>query len=116
MHRRNLLKSGLSLAGGALLVSKASGKTLTRGKHALTNTLSGRRKLGGQLEVSSIALGLQNMSRTYETTIPTRPEMIKIIRAAFDTGMTLFDTAGGPRLPQDVLALSGVEAPPKKYL
>jgi aryl-alcohol dehydrogenase-like predicted oxidoreductase len=33
------------------------------------------------------------MSRTYETTIPSRPEMIKIIRAAFDNGVTLFDTA-----------------------
>lgn len=92
MNRRNLLKSGLSLAGGAMLASKASGKALIRGNDILTTTLSGRRKLG-QLEVSSIGLGVQNMSRTYETTIPSRPEMIRIIRAAFDNGVTLFDTA-----------------------
>ncbi|MBP6662133.1 MAG: aldo/keto reductase [Paludibacter sp.] len=51
-----------------------------------------RRKLG-TLEVSSIGLGVQNMSRTYQTTIPSRPEMINIIRNAFDHGVTLFDTA-----------------------
>ena len=33
------------------------------------------------------------MSRTYQTTIPTRTEMISIIRKAFDHGVTLFDTA-----------------------
>ena len=93
MNRRNLLRSGLGLAGAALLASNAAGKLLPQGAQAATTTVSGRRKLGGQLEVSSIGLGVQNMSRTYETTIPSRPEMIKIIREAFDNGVTLFDTA-----------------------
>lgn len=53
---------------------------------------AGRRKLGA-LEVSSVGLGVQNMSRKYETTVPYRPEMIKIIRAAYDHGVTFFDTA-----------------------
>jgi hypothetical protein len=35
--------------------------------------LSGRRKLGS-LEVSGVGLGVQNMSRKYETTVPYRPE------------------------------------------
>lgn len=52
----------------------------------------GRRKLGS-LEVSSVGLGVQNMSRKYDTTVPYRPEMISIIRAAFDRGVTFFDTA-----------------------
>lgn len=51
-----------------------------------------RRRLGS-LEVSSIGLGVQNMTRTYQTTIPTRPEMINIIRTAYDTGVTFFDAA-----------------------
>lgn len=55
-------------------------------------TVSGRRKLG-TLEVSSVGLGVQNMHRTYQTTIPSRPEMINIIRTAFDRGVTFFDTA-----------------------
>lgn len=52
----------------------------------------GTRKLGS-LEVSSIGLGVQNMSRKYETTIPYRPEMINIIRSAFDNGITFYDSA-----------------------
>jgi aryl-alcohol dehydrogenase-like predicted oxidoreductase len=40
-----------------------------------------------------MGLGVQNMSRKYETTVPYRPEMINIIRAAYDRGVTFFDTA-----------------------
>ena len=40
-----------------------------------------------------MGLGVQNMSRKYETTVPCRPEMINIIRAAYDRGVTFFDTA-----------------------
>jgi hypothetical protein len=47
--------------------------------------ISGRRKLGS-LEVSTVGLGVQNMSRKYETTVPYRPEMIDILRAAYDHG------------------------------
>jgi len=52
----------------------------------------GRRRLGS-LEVSSVGLGVQNMRRTYQTTIPSRPEMIHIIRTAFDRGVTFYDAA-----------------------
>jgi aryl-alcohol dehydrogenase-like predicted oxidoreductase len=47
----------------------------------------------GSLEVSSIGLGVQNTSRKYETTVPYRPEMINIIRSAFDNGITFYDSA-----------------------
>ena len=40
-----------------------------------------------------MGLGVQNISRKYETTVPYRPEMINIIRAAYDRGVTFFDTA-----------------------
>lgn len=56
------------------------------------SAMIGRRKLGS-LEVSSVGLGVQNMSRTYQTTIPTRSEMFRIIRTAFDHGVTFFDAA-----------------------
>ena len=52
----------------------------------------GQRRLGS-LEVSSIGLGVRNMSRTYQTTVPSRPEMINIIRTAFERGVTFFDAA-----------------------
>jgi aryl-alcohol dehydrogenase-like predicted oxidoreductase len=54
--------------------------------------LTGRRRLGS-LEVSSVGLGVQNMSRTYQTTVPSRPEMLNIIRTAFDRGVTFYDAA-----------------------
>ena len=107
--------------------------------------------------MSTVGLGVQNMSRKYETTVPYRPEMVDIIREAYAHGITFFDTAEaygplecerilgesivpfrnkvvitskfgwnielnasvssiqiqGKRLPDGVLAFSGVEAPPK---
>lgn len=50
------------------------------------------RKLG-KLEVSSMGLGVQNMHRKYTTEVPYRPEMINVIRAAYEHGVTFFDTA-----------------------
>ena len=54
--------------------------------------VTGKRRLGS-LEVSSIGMGMQNMHRSYQTTIPYRPEMINIIRSAFEHGVTFFDCA-----------------------
>lgn len=92
MNRRNLFISGAAIAGASLLPSFARARK-QHNNDASTFASPGRRKLGGKLEVSSIGLGVQNMSRTYQTTIPTRAEMIKIIQKAFDSGVTLFDTA-----------------------
>ena len=95
MNRRNLLKNSLTFAGGSLLDSQTNAQKLIREAPKETNSANakpGRRKLG-TLEVSSIGLGVQNMSRTYQTTIPSRSEMHKIIRMAFDRGITLFDAA-----------------------
>jgi hypothetical protein len=91
--RRNLIKTGMAIAGGALLTScKTIAATSVTDNASGVNVLPGRRKLG-TLEVSGIGLGVQNMSRTYQTTIPTRTEMFNIIRTAFDRGVTFFDTA-----------------------
>lgn len=94
MNRRNLLKSGVALVGGSLMATGTvalSAEIQKKKSGSMTNAV-GRRKLG-TLEVSSIGLGVQNMSRTYQTTIPSRPEMHNIIRTAFDRGVTLFDAA-----------------------
>lgn len=99
MNRRNLLKTaGLAIAGSALLPLASSAETTNAeiksfGNDNASKPLSGKRKLGKTLEVSSIGLGVQNMSRTYQTTIPSRSEMHNIIRTAFDKGVTLFDAA-----------------------
>lgn len=95
MNRRNLLKTGFALAGGSLVASTTNAQKLvqeTQEQSASAGKAPGRRRLG-KLEVSSIGLGVQNMSRTYQTTIPSRPEMHNIIRKAFDGGVTFYDAA-----------------------
>src|SRR3954452_11137372 len=93
IDRRGFLGLGLGLtaaaATGALLPGAASAGAQV--PKANPSPL-GRRRLGS-LEVSALGLGVQNMSRKYETTVPYRPEMINIIRAAFDRGVTFFDAA-----------------------
>ena len=95
MNRRSLLKSSLALTSGSLLASACSvtAKSSATGGNSSKSEVTGRRKLGGTLEVSSVGLGVQNMPRTYQTTVPSRTEMHNIIRRAFDNGVTLFDTA-----------------------
>jgi aryl-alcohol dehydrogenase-like predicted oxidoreductase len=64
-----------------------------------------KRKLGESgLEVSAIGLGCMGMSFAYGMP-PDRQEMIKLIRAAVDRGVTLFDTAEayGPFTNEDLL-------------
>jgi aryl-alcohol dehydrogenase-like predicted oxidoreductase len=94
MGRRGFLGVAGSLAAVPLLggtISQALAQATGSGSDAAGQT-SGRRKLGS-LEVSSVGLGVQNMSRTYQTTIPARSEMINIIRTAFDRGVTFYDAA-----------------------
>lgn len=89
LGRRELLGAGLVLpAMTATSAAAAPGPVRQTTQLARPE----RRRLGA-LEVSSIGLGVQNMTRTYQTTIPTRPEMINIIRAAYDHGVTFFDAA-----------------------
>ena len=91
--RRDFLTK-TALAGAALALSAVP--TSASQQQATSSVsvpkLTGRRKLGS-LEVSPVGLGVQNMSRKYETTVPYRPEMINIIRTAYDRGVTFFDTA-----------------------
>ena len=92
--RRAFLGAAGSLGAVSLLGStNAQGAVQTTGSGSNSAAqVSGRRKLGS-LEVSSVGIGVQNMSRTYQTTVPTRSEMINIIRTAFDRGVTFYDAA-----------------------
>ena len=51
------------------------------------------RRLGSQgLEVSALGLGCMGMSQSYGPA-PDKPELIALIRAAVERGVTFFDTA-----------------------
>lgn len=92
-RRRFLLLTGsmavAPLAGCAHAQASSQGAVSARSSRM---EVAGRRKLGS-LEVSCVGLGVQNMSRTYQTTVPSRHEMINIIRTAFDRGVTFYDAA-----------------------
>jgi aryl-alcohol dehydrogenase-like predicted oxidoreductase len=89
LDRRSFLGVTAAAATGTVLGGLALPANAKSDTQAPKN---GRRKLG-TLEVSNVGLGVQNMSRKYETTVPYRPEMINIIRAAYDHGVAFFDTA-----------------------
>jgi aryl-alcohol dehydrogenase-like predicted oxidoreductase len=104
MDRRNFLtRSALAGAGivlgGTALASCVSGPqkseqsgTIGASANPLPSTAPGKRKLN-KLEVSSIGMGVQNMHRKFTTEVPYRPEMIEILQAAYDRGITFFDCA-----------------------
>src|SRR3989442_10721523 len=94
-RRKFIAKTILAGAGMAVITAlpgDGSAQKIQQGKTPAGANRPGFRKLG-TLEVSSVGLGVQNMSRTYQTTIPSRAEMINIIRTAFDRGVTFFDAA-----------------------
>ena len=104
--RRGFLGAAGALAAAPFMLpsqTQAAAYQLNAGSHSSAN-IFGRRRLGS-LEVSSVGLGVQNMTRNYQTTIPTRPEMINIIRTAFERGVTFFDAAEayGPLVVEELL-------------
>jgi aryl-alcohol dehydrogenase-like predicted oxidoreductase len=62
------------------------------------------RTLGNGLEVSAIGLGCMGMSMSYGPS-PERPDMIALLRAAVDRGVTFFDTAEvyGPHTNEELV-------------
>jgi aryl-alcohol dehydrogenase-like predicted oxidoreductase len=103
--RRNLLGTAGGLAAFPLLAgAAASAPARASAVRSAAEPAIGRRMLGS-LEVSTIGLGVQNMHRAYSTTVPYRPEMVKIIRAAFDHDVIFFDTAEayGPHEDERIL-------------
>jgi aryl-alcohol dehydrogenase-like predicted oxidoreductase len=62
------------------------------------------RTLGQGLEVSAIGLGCMGMSQSYGV-IPNKADMIPVLRAAVDRGVTFFDTAQiyGPFMNEELV-------------
>ncbi len=92
-RRRFLRQVALGATALSLSTCLVSAKTGDDTTAPTTGLAPGRRRLG-TLEVSSIGLGVQNMARRYTTTAPYRPDMVRLVRSAYDDyGITFFDCA-----------------------
>lgn len=90
-NRREFIMSGVGLATASIISPSSLASTASKIK-ATSHSDFSKRYLG-KLEVSSIGLGVQNMSRKYDTSVPNRQEMHHVIRSAFEQGVTFFDAA-----------------------
>lgn len=93
--RRDFLIAAAGLAALPLVgcaSSKGAAVTSTAAGSGAAPAAMGRRRLGA-LSVSSLGLGCQNMSRTYPGTVPDRAEQLRILRTAFERGVTFYDAA-----------------------
>lgn len=90
-NRRDFLITGASLAAASLLSTKIQASTSEPVTPETSNSADTRYL--GKLQVSSIGLGVQNMSRKYDTSVPNRQEMHQVIRSAYEQGVTFFDAA-----------------------
>jgi len=98
LDRRDFILGGLALAASSMFPNFA-GAAPTKQTPSLA-----RRKLGGRLEVSALGFGCMNIAWAYGP--PTeRQHAIKLIRAAYEQGVTFFDTAEvyGPFFSEEVV-------------
>jgi aryl-alcohol dehydrogenase-like predicted oxidoreductase len=93
LNRRSFVRATGAIAAATISGGLSSAATAQESGGAAAKPLvNGRRKLG-QLEVSSVGLGCQDMTGTFYATAPRRPDMIALARAAYDRGVTFFDAA-----------------------
>ncbi len=94
--KRDLLKTGgltvLALSLGGTAVS-AVANTAKSNKVSSQDKIPSQRKLGN-LTVSSLGLGCQGLGQNmYGVPQPSREQAVRLVRQAFDHGVTFFDTA-----------------------
>lgn len=110
MTRRDLLKTAAAAVAAPLLVGIAgcaptqpSAGPAATGTARPATTGRNRRRLG-TLEVSALGLGCMNVAWAYGPPID-RQDAIRLIRAAYERGVTFFDTAEiyGPFLSEELV-------------
>ncbi len=104
MNRRGFLAAGLGVGAASLLPLSAAQAKTTKPSATNSRQLSPQRRMLGSLEVSALGLGAQNFAGMYGPRIDTQ-EAIRVIRAAYDRGVTFFDIAEvyGPFLGEEIL-------------
>lgn len=102
--RRSILAAGAAALTVASFAGTGAAAQSSSSPASRKRNTQGRRMLGA-LEVSAVGLGVQNMHRTFHSIIPDRGDMIDLIRAAYDQGVTFFDCAEvyGPYTCEEIL-------------
>lgn len=107
MARRDVLLAGVALTAGPVALATAQAESGGSGTSAarrvpFTSPL-GQRRLGS-LEVFAIGLGCMNFSWAYGA-VTTQQDAVRVIRDAYDRGVTFFDTAEiyGPFRSEEVV-------------
>ena len=99
--RRDFLALALALAATTAVV-RVSADQAPNPAHPSTRQPTVPRRRLGALEVSTIGLGCMSMAGIYNE-VKDRQAMVALIRAAFDRGVTFFDTAEvhGPYISEE---------------
>ena len=106
--RRDFMATGFGLAAVTLLTQMSGCASASGGASAASKRLAGKplptRKLGA-LEVSAIGLGCMSMNGGQYNPPKDKREMILVIHAASDRGVTFFDTAEvyGPFINEELV-------------
>jgi aryl-alcohol dehydrogenase-like predicted oxidoreductase len=106
--RRDILMAGAGVALASAFgvwPSTAAAQQQSSGANvnSPTTALRDGRRMLGSLEVSALGMGCQNFAGMYGPP-PDRQEAVRIIRAAYDRGVTFFDVAEvyGPFLGEEI--------------
>ena len=86
-HNRRAFLAGIPAAAATVALGAAPVSAQT------TPAVATGRRMLGNLEVSALGLGVQNMHRTFHSIVPDRDDMVALIRSAYDQGVTFFDCA-----------------------
>ena len=104
--RRSLLTGGVAAAAATVALANAACATAqTSGAAATRATGTMPRRNLGRLNVSALGMGVQNQHRTFHSIVPYRPDMVRLVQAAVDEGVTFFDCAEvyGPFKCEEIL-------------
>lgn len=94
MKRRDFIKKSLFAGAGLLAANTISGKVASQAVAAPQQDGTFEKRLLGDMEVSAIGLGCVDMCPVgYYGQHSEKKDIIKLIRQAFDNGITFFDTA-----------------------
>lgn len=101
--RREFLKS-TALLGAATALAPLWGAGTAHGQRAATKGTTMKTRKLGNLEVSELGFGCMNQSGNYNGPV-AKDQGIKTIRAAFENGVTFFDTAEvyGPYINEELV-------------